>query len=185
VAKRPGLDRSIIAQAAAELADEIGFDKLTLSGVAEHLGVRTPSLYNHVEGLDGLRRELFLLGVNELNMRLQRAALGKSKDEALSSMLMAYRVFAKERPGVYAATIHLPATDDLRIQSASKVIIDALLTVLEPYQLTYDEAIHAIRAFRTIGHGFTSLEVAGAFEMEQETDESYRRLITAFLRGLR
>lgn len=184
MAKRPGLDKAIIAQAAGEVADQIGFDDLTLSGVADQLGVRTPSLYNHIEGLDGLRRELSLLGMNELNRRLQRAALGKSKDEALTSMLQAYRVFAKGRPGVYVATLHSPEIDDLQIQSASQAIIDTVLMVLEPYKLNYDEAMHVIRGFRTIGHGFASLEVAGAFGMDLAVDESYQRLITAFLRGL-
>lgn len=184
MAKRPGLDKAVIAQAAGEVADQVGFDAFTLSGVAEHLGVRTPSLYNHIEGLDGLRRELSLLGMNELNRRLQRAGLGKSKDEALTSMLHAYRVFVKERPGVYEATVHAPETDDVQIQSASQAIIDTVLMVLEPYQLNHDEAIHVIRGFRTIGHGFASLEAAGAFGMDLAVDESYQRLITAFLRGL-
>lgn len=182
--KRPGLDKAIIAQAAGELVDQIGLDNLTLSGVADHLGVRTPSLYNHIEGLDGLRRELSLLGMNELNRRLQRAALGKSKDEAMESMLQAYRVFAKERPGVYAATLRAPGTDDLQVQAASQAIMDTVLLVLEGYKLSYDEAVHVIRGFRTIGHGFVSLEVAGAFGIDLDTDESYERLITSFLRGL-
>lgn len=182
--KRPGLSKSVVTQAAGELADQIGLDGLTLSGVADHLGVRTPSLYNHVEGLDGLRRELSLFGMNDLNTRLQRAALGKSKDEALASMLQAYRAFAKERPGVYAATVRAPQQDDVQIQSAAEGILNTVMTVLEPYNLNHDQAVHVVRGFRTIGHGFASLEAAGAFGMNLETDESYRRLIDAFLRGM-
>ncbi|GMA65996.1 TetR/AcrR family transcriptional regulator [Alicyclobacillus fastidiosus] len=184
MAKRPGLDRAIVAQAAGELADQIGFNNITLSGVADHLGVKTPSLYNHIEGLDGLRRELSLVGLNALNHRLQRAALGRSRDDALISMLQAYRTFAKERPGVYVATLHAPDPGDFQIKSASQVIIDTLLTVLEPYQLNDDEAVYVIRGFRAIGHRFASLEMAGAFGIDLEMDESYQRLIKAFLRGL-
>lgn len=181
--KRPGLDKAVIAQAAGQLADEIGFGELTLSRVAVHLSVRTPSLYNHIEGLEGLRRELSLLGMNELNRGLQRAAIGKSKHEALASMLQAYRVYAKERPGVYAATLRAPEQDDLQVQSAAQAIVDTVLTVLEPYELGYDEAMHVIRGFRAIAHGFASLEVAGAFGIDLETDESYQQLVSAFLRG--
>lgn len=184
MASRPGLNRAIIAQAAGELADQIGLDKLTLSAVALHLGVRTPSLYNHVEGLEGLRRELSLLGMIELDRRLRRAALGKSCDDALDSMLHAYRAFAKERPGVYESTLHAPVPDDLQIQVASQAIVDTVLTVLEPYKLNHDDAIHVVRGFRAIGHGFATLEAAGAFGIDLETDDSYRRLISAFLRGL-
>lgn len=184
MATRPGLSKDTIVRAAGELADEIGLDKLTLSTVADHLGVRTPSLYNHIEGLNGLRRELSLLGMLELDRRLQRAALGKSCEDALGSMLHAYRAFAKERPGVYEATLHAPSPDDLQIQAASLAIIDTVLTVLQPYQLNHDDAIHVVRGFRAIGHGFASLEVAGGFGIALETDESYQRLISTFLRGM-
>src|SRR5215472_13481724 len=59
---RAGLDTATVVRAAAELADASGLDSLTLAGLAEHLGVRVPSLYNHVEGLPGLRRSLALYG---------------------------------------------------------------------------------------------------------------------------
>ena len=162
----------------------MGLDKLTLSAVADHLGVRTPSLYNHIEGLDGLRRELSLLGMYELDRRLQRAALGKSGNDALDAMLHAYRAFAKERPGVYAATLHVPAPNDLQVQSASQAIIETVLTVLEPYKLNHDDAIHVVRGFRAIGHGFATLEAVGAFGIALEADDSYQRSISTFLQGL-
>jgi Tetracyclin repressor-like, C-terminal domain len=119
-----------------------------------------------------------------LDRRLRRAALGKSYDDAIDLMLPAYREFAKERPAVYEATLHAPAANDLQIQSASQAIVDTVLTVLESYNLNHDDAIHVVRGFRAIGHGFATLEVTGAFGIALETDVSYRRLITAFLRGL-
>ncbi|WAH36241.1 TetR/AcrR family transcriptional regulator [Alicyclobacillus dauci] len=184
MASRPGLNKMIIVNAAGELADEIGLDKLTLSLVADRLGVRTPSLYNHIEGLDGLKRELSLLGLHELDRCMQRAAIGKAGHDAIASMLHAYRAFAKERPGVYESTLRAPAPDDLEVESASKAIIDTVLTVLKPYQLKSDDAIHVVRAFRAIGHGFATLEGAGAFGIPLEHDESYQRLISTFLSGL-
>ena len=54
-------------EAAAALADEGGAgEELSLARLAERLGVRKPSLYNHVEGLSGLRRELALMALREL-----------------------------------------------------------------------------------------------------------------------
>ena len=71
---RAGLSREAVVQAAAALADEEGLEEVTLAELASRLGVRTPSLYNHVAGLEGLRRELALLGTRELGRRLGRAA---------------------------------------------------------------------------------------------------------------
>jgi hypothetical protein len=39
---------------AAQMADEIGLSHLTLAAPADRLGVRYPSLYKHVDGMDGL-----------------------------------------------------------------------------------------------------------------------------------
>jgi AcrR family transcriptional regulator len=185
VVTRPGLNKDIIAKAAAELVDQVGIDRLTFAAVAERLGVRTPSLYNHLDGLDALRRELALLGLSGLDRHLQRAALGKSGDAALTAMLQAYRVFAKEHPGVYEMTLKAPNPGDAEIQAAAEGIIDTLLTVLMPYHLDHAAAIHVVRGFRAIGHGFASLESAGGFGMDIDIDESYARLIDAFLSGLK
>ena len=92
--------REAVVEAAASLADEKGLEAVTLSGLASELGIRTPSLYNHVAGLEGLRRELALLGVRELGQRLSRAAAGKAADEGIFGLAQAYRGFVKERPGL-------------------------------------------------------------------------------------
>ncbi len=103
-ATRAGLDRAAVALATAAVADSEGLDALTLARLAERLGVRTPSLYNHVDGLPGLRRALALLGRRELAARLGRVAIGKAGDEAVAALGHAYRAFVIERPGLYAAT---------------------------------------------------------------------------------
>src|SRR6185437_527132 len=46
---RAGLSTAAVVAAAAEIADAEGLDRLTLARVAAAAGVRTPSLYNHVE----------------------------------------------------------------------------------------------------------------------------------------
>ncbi|MFV0432899.1 MAG: hypothetical protein ACK5LO_02785 [Leucobacter sp.] len=46
------LSRDRIVRAALEIADDHG--RLTMAQLAKHLGVTSPSLYNHVDGLDGV-----------------------------------------------------------------------------------------------------------------------------------
>ena len=71
--------------------------------LAEALGVQTPSLYNHVDGLPGLRRELALLSARSLGQCLADAAIGRSGPEALAALAQAYRSFIRENPGLYAS----------------------------------------------------------------------------------
>jgi predicted DNA-binding transcriptional regulator AlpA len=45
------------------LAEEVTLDRLTLNQLAERLGMKTPSLYNHVQGLPDLNAGLAALGM--------------------------------------------------------------------------------------------------------------------------
>src|SRR5579875_3074672 len=112
---RAGLDPDAVVRAAADLADAAG-GEVRLADLAAHLGVRTPSLYNHIAGQEGLRRELALLGLRELYARLARAAIGRAADDAILALAHAYRGFAREHPGLYAATLRAPAPGDDALQ---------------------------------------------------------------------
>lgn len=185
VSPRVGLDRAAVVEAAAALADEEGLEGVTLARLAGRLGVRTPSLYNHVAGLGGLRRELALLGVRELGARLGRAAIGKSGDEAVFALGSAYRAFVGERPGLYAATLRAPDPRDAGLSAASDEVVEVVLAVLASYGFEGDDALHAARGLRGIVHGFATLEAAGGFGVALDTDESFGRLLRAFVGGLR
>jgi AcrR family transcriptional regulator len=188
VSPRAGLSREAVVEAAASLADEEGLEGVTLAKLASRLGVRTPSLYNHVAGLEGLRRELALLGTRELGRRLGRAAVGKTTDEATFAMGKAYRDFVKERPGLYAATVRsyrISAPEDPELAAAEGEALEVVLAVLASYGLSGEESVHAARGLRSIAHGFATLEVAGGFGMPLDLDESFRRLLRAFTAGLR
>jgi AcrR family transcriptional regulator len=188
VPPRVGLSREAVVEAAAVLADEEGLEALSLSVLASRLGIRTPSLYNHVEGLEGLRRELALLGIRELGRRLGRAAIGKTTDEATFAIARAYREFVKERPGLYAATVRssrLSYPEDPEVQAAEREVLETVLAVLASYGLRGDEAVHAARGFRSTVHGFATLEAAGGFGILLDLDESFERLLRTFVAGLR
>jgi AcrR family transcriptional regulator len=185
MARSVGIDRTMVVSVAAQLADANGLETVTLAQVAEQLGVRLPSLYNHIDGLAGLRRELALLGLREIGERLSQAALGKSGDAAMIALALAYRAFVLEHPGRYAAGVRAPAEGDQAMQAIGARVVAIVLTVLEPYGLDPDSAIHAVRGLRSIAHGFATLELAGGFGLPQDRDESYMRLVRGYLASLR
>jgi AcrR family transcriptional regulator len=184
VSPRAGLDRAAVVRAAAALADADGPVAVSLARVADELGVRTPSLYNHVTGLDGLRRELALLGLRELRADLERAVAGMRGDAAIIALADAYRAFAHRRPGLYAATLRAAAANDRELTDAGAKLVELVLSVLTGSGLQDDDALHAVRAFRSVAHGFVALEAAGGFALALDRDESYRRLVRVFIDGL-
>jgi AcrR family transcriptional regulator len=182
---RAGLSPAAVVAAAADLADAHGLDAVTLAAVAGAVGVRTPSLYNHVGGLDDVRRGVALAALRELDDALRDAAVGRAGDDALVALAHAYRAYAREHPGRYAATQRAPAADDPDLSAAGARAVDALLAVLRGYGLDGDDAIHAARGVRSALHGFVALEAGGGFGIPVDLDESFDRMVAALARGLR
>ena len=182
---RAGLSTAAVVAAAADIADAEGLDRLTLARVAAAAGVRTPSLYNHVESLDDVRRRVALLALRDLADALRDAAVGRAGDDALAAMADAYRAYARRHPGRYAATQRAPAEGDEEMRAAAKGAVDVVLAILRGYGLEGDDAIHAARAVRSALHGFVALETGGGFGIPVDLDESYARMVRALARGLR
>lgn len=166
------------------LADQLGFEAVTLAGVAEQLGIRIPSLYNHVAGLPGLRHELTLWGLRELGDQLRRGATGVAGEDAIFSIAHAYRSFALAHPGIYTATLRAATPDEPDLAAAAQEVLDVVLAVLEPYGFSEDEALHVVRGLRSLLHGFADLEISGGFGLALDRDASYRQLLAVYLRGL-
>lgn len=173
---RAGLTPDLVIAEAAEVADEVGFDRLTLAAVAERLGVAVPSLYKHVAGLGALRRAVAVRSIVELGDALA-AAVRSVGNDPLSAIAHAYRAFAKAHPGRYVATLRAPDADDSEMTEASRRVLDTVLGVLATYDLTGDDAIDATRTLRAAMHGFVSLEALGGFGLPQDVDHSFERLI--------
>ena len=173
--------------AAASLADAEGLQELTLARLAERLGVRSPSLYAHVGGLDDLRTRLATRGARELTAALQAAAAGRARTDALEAVADAYRAYAHAHPGAYAAIQRAPAAGsepDPEYAAAAAELVGVLVAVLRGYGLRDDDAIHAVRMLRAALHGFVSLEREGGFAIPIDVDESYRRLVQMLDHGL-
>lgn len=184
MAHRAGLDRMAVVEEATKLIDEEGIDQLSLGRLAERLGIKTPSLYNHVAGLPGLRRELAIFSARDLLSTLTRAAIGKSGADAIRGIADATRAYARTYPARYAMTVQAPPADDPEMVALGTQLVEVLAAVLRPYGLGEEETIHAIRSLRSIVQGFVSLEAAGGFAMPVNLDDSFHWLIQLFITGI-
>lgn len=185
MAPRPGLTTDRVVDAALALVDREGYGALTLGGVAADLGVRAPSLYNHVDGLEELRRRLTVRAIEALGTALRGAAVGRSGEEAVRAIAVAYRQFALAHPGLYAATVPSSEVDDDRIREAGTAVVETVLTALQGYGLDHDDAVHATRTVRAAVHGFVALELAGGFGLAQRPEDTFAWLTELLADGIR
>lgn len=181
---RAGLTPERVVAGAEELADEVGLGKLTLAELANRLGVRLPSLYKHVSGMDGLQREIAVRAKVEIGAVLGRSAVGRSGPAAVRSLAAAYRVWAKEHPGRYLAIQRAPDPEDETDWAASAETTQVLLDVLAGFGLAGDDAVDAARTLRSALHGFVILEMDGGFGMPVDVERSYDRMVEAITGAL-
>jgi AcrR family transcriptional regulator len=185
---RTGLTKTAIIEEAVELLNTEGPDALTLNRLADELGIRTPSLYNHIDGMPGLQKELSVLNARLLADRLGEAAIGKGGSELFIDVAQAFRSYVKENPGLYMATLKASGTQetpDSKLMREEERTLKIALAVMASLGLRGEDAIHAVRAFRSMVHGFATLEIAGGFGLPQDCDESFRRLVKSLADGIR
>lgn len=173
---RRGLTRQAVVDAASAVVEAEGTAALTLSRVAHELGVKPPSLYNHVAGLESLRRAVALRALEDLGSRLGAAAMGRTGRAAVRSMAAEFRSYATAHPGLYELTAQA-RPDDAEYAMASMRPVEPLLAILRGYDLDDKEAIHAARTLRAALHGFVSLETNRGFGLDVYVDESFTWLV--------
>ncbi|GBF77711.1 TetR family transcriptional regulator [Paenibacillus sp. 598K] len=184
MAPRNGINLDKIVRAATEIIDSNGLEELTLTSLAQKLEIRPPSLYNHVNGVQDVRRLLSIYGLEQLLSVILRAVSGRSGDEAIREMAKAYFRFARTHPGLYEITLMAPAPEDEEMQRVSKEIVELVVRVLAAYRMDPTDAIHAARSLRSLLHGFAALEQRGGFGLPVALDDSYTHMIDTYLAGL-
>jgi AcrR family transcriptional regulator len=183
---RAGLDAATVTAAAAALADEIGLAQLSMSVVAERLGVKAPSLYKHVDSLPDLHRRIAILAATELGDDLRDAMQGRAGGDALAAAAQTLRSYVKQHPGRYAATVGIrPTGADDPLAVALERTLASFAAVLRGYRLDAADEIHALRMLRSILHGFATIEAADGFQYGTDVDTSFQWTVDFIDRGLR
>ncbi len=180
---RVGIKPEDVIAAAAEIADLGGWNDVTPSNVAARLGIKTPSLYNHISGQDDLRQKLAVYAARQLLDRMIDAAVGRSGKSAIVNVGTAYVRFVREHPGMYEATYRVGIPNLPEFDKIAHDMLRLLYRLLEPFRLTEEEAVHAVRGLRSLLHGFSSLEATGGFQMPVDKDASLSHIIARYMDG--
>jgi AcrR family transcriptional regulator len=157
------LSRDSIVNAALTFLDREGWDALTINALANQLGTKGPSLYNHVNSLEDLRRTVRMRVVGDIIDMLNNVAQGRTRDDAVIAMASAYRSYAHHHPGRYSAFTRMPlGGDDPEFTGATRAAAEPVISVLQSYGLEGEGAFYAALEFWSAMHGFVLLEMTGA-----------------------
>ena len=181
---RARTSRAAIIEAARQLLEAGGLEAVSMTGVAERVGVKAPSLYKHF----GDRSELLAALATEVALALGRTVAGAAEQSGadppaqLRAIAAAYRSFVLAAPrgaallfaGVAPGT---EPTAESQAEAARPVLEVAEALVGAP------KALAAARVLTAFAHGFTSMETAGAFRFGGDIAEAYDFGIAVLLAG--
>jgi len=176
---RVGLTPERLTRAGAELADEVGFEQVTVSELARRFDVKVASLYSHVRNSEDLKTRIALLALEELADRGAAALAGRAGKDALTALADVYRDYAREHPGRYAAARYRLGPEAAAASAGGR---HSAMTraILRGYDLTEPDQTHAVRLLGSVFHGYVSLELAGGFSHSApDSQESWTRILDA------
>ena len=183
-ARQAKLSREGIVEGALTFLDREGWDSLTINALATQLGTKGPSLYNHVDSLEDLRRAVRIRVIDDIITRLNRVGEGRARDDAVLVMAGAYRSYAHHHPGRYSAFTRMPAGgDDPEYAAATRGAAAPVISVLSSYGLDGAEAFHAALEFWSAMHGFVLLEMTGVMD-DIDTDVLFSDMVLRLAAGL-
>jgi len=184
-ASRPAkLSRDGIIDGALTFLDREGWDSLTINALATQLGTKGPSLYNHVNSLEDLRRAVRIRVIDDIITMLNRVGEGRARDDAVLVMAGAYRSYAHHHPGRYSAFTRMPpGGDDPEYAAATRGAAAPVMSVLSSYGLDGDEAFYAALEFWSALHGFVLLEMTGVMD-DIDTDAVFSDMVLRLATGL-
>ncbi|MFC9926239.1 TetR/AcrR family transcriptional regulator [Streptomyces sp. NPDC127190] len=176
---RAGLTTERLVRAGAELADEVGFDQVTVSALARRFDVRTASLYSHLKSSQDLKTRIALLALDELADLSAEALAGRAGKDALRAFADVFRDYARAHPGRSAAARH-PLDAEAAAASGGVRIAQLTRAVLRGYELSEPDQTHAVRLLGSVFHGYVDLETAGGFSHSApDSQESWERIVDA------
>lgn len=176
------ITKEIVVDTASKIADKNGLNAISLKNVADALLIRTPSLYNHIESLDGLLREVAHKGMRSMNEKMAESAIGKSGVQALDALGVAYLDFMIEHPGVYetiqwAAWHNNEETD--KIYSEYILLLKRVVDAFD-FNEKKDDVINALAGLL---HGFTTTQLKYVFTNPDSVRKNLCIALEALIKG--
>ena len=182
---RAGLDKNVVVEKAAQLSNELGIDNVQLKTLAESLNIQSPSLYNHIKGLDDLHHELMLYGWRNMEERMVRASDGVSGYTAWEAICRAFYEYATNNPGVFSAMLWYNKYQNDETQNVTKNLFSICFKITESLGISEENCNHLIRTFRAFLEGYVLLVNNNAFGHSLPVKKSFDISLKVLILGMK
>lgn len=136
------IDKESIINKAVELVNSVGIDKVTLKMLAENLGIKSPSLYNHIDGVDDLKMQLMMYGWKQAEERITQAVIGLSGFDAIRAMCYAFYDYVIENPGVFNVMLWYNKFESGEMEKATAQLLTIIFKITNSLNIPEDYCFH-------------------------------------------
>lgn len=179
------IDKSLVIDRAMQLINVSGIENLSLKTLAEDLGVKCPSLYNHVNGIDDLKEQIMLRGWKELNDKIIQSVIGLTGYDAVRAMCYAFHEYALENQGVFSVMLWYNQFKDAQTIEATSKMFSVFLKITQSLNISQKNCFHLVRMFRGFLEGFSLLENNNAFGNTLSIDSSFELSLDVLIQGMK
>ena len=179
------IDDKVIIEAAAQISNRDGLEKLSLKAIAEELKIKSPSLYNHISGLEEVKEKLMIYGWKRMEEDIINSAVGISGYDALKSMCYAFFDYAVNNKGVFSAMLWYNKYENDEMNNATTKIFNLLYRILKPFNISKNNIEHIIRTLRSFLEGFSLLVNNNAFGSPISIKESFSLSLEIIISGIK
>ena len=182
---RMGLDKNAVISRAAQLANDIGLDNITLKALANDLNIQPPSLYYHIGGLDDLKKELMIYGWLQMEDQILEAVAGISGYDAIEVICREFVKYATENPGVFNAMLWYNKFENDKTNNATKKLFSVVFKVFSSLNISQEDSDHLMRTFRSFLEGFALLVNHNAFGNPISINDSLDLSLKVLMAGMK
>ncbi|TPW77433.1 TetR/AcrR family transcriptional regulator [Schumannella soli] len=167
---KTGIDQ--VVAAARALLESGGPDAVTMSAVAERVGVRSPSLYKHVRDRRALLAAVVAATVDELNDRVESAADPDDAARSIRRQLDALRAFALAQPQgyglVFGVTEGVPRPTPGDLERSLAPLLAATTALVGTAH-----ALDAARFLTAWANGYLTMRLSDSLQMGGDLDAAW------------
>ena len=182
---RMGLDKNAVISRAAQLANDVGLDNITLKALANDLNIQPPSLYYHIGGLDDLKKELMIYGWLQMEDQILEAVAGISGYDAIEVICREFVKYATENPGVFNAMLWYNKFENDKTNNATKKLFSVVFKVFSSLNISQEDSDHLMRTFRSFLEGFALLVNHNAFGNPISINDSLDLSLKVLMAGMK
>lgn len=180
-----GINEECIIEVSAMLSEEVGIENLTLKMIADELQIKSPSLYNHIAGLDDIKRKLMIYGWNQIENMMINATAGVSGYDALRSMSYAFYDYATSNKGIFNAMLWYNKYENEITEQTTSRLFDLLFKILTSLHISQENVNHIIRTLRSFLEGYALLVNNNAFGHSLPVKESFNLSVEIIINGIK